>query len=360
MSIEEVVGKRYRDLAPDSADLAEPFLRSVAERGLSIRNLEVKSRPPADPENEHIFLLSVDPMRDANGEVTGLASAVHDITDLRRAEQVAAERLEELELVYANAPVGLCYADTELRVRNLNTRFAALSGRPPAELVGSRVTELLPEEIAKQLVPQLRQVIRTGMASVGFQVHGRPHGPGVRDLTWTVNAHPHRKDGAVTGVIVVLQDVSALADRHHELEAVRNRLDEAQRVSKVGSWEWDMVEDDVWWSPTLYEIFGEPPSFVPSWADFFERVHRQDRRRVREQIEQTLRGDELQHLRLRIVRSDGAERSLSTTARLERSPDGRPARLVGTCHDITDVAPPAKPRRRSSQHAKRKGNHPAR
>jgi len=81
---------------------------------------------------------------------------------------------------------------------------------------------------------------------------------------------------------------------------------------------------------------------------------------VREQIEQTLRGDELQHLRLRIVRSDGAERSLSTTARLERSPDGRPARLVGTCHDITDVAPPAKPRRRSSRHAKRKGNHPAR
>jgi len=360
LSVEEVIGKTYRDLAPETADLAEPFLREVAARGLSVRNLEVKSRPPADPENEHVFLLSADPMRDADGEVTGLVSAVHDVTELRRAERIAAERLAELELVYANAPVGLCYVDTELRVKHLNTRFAVLGDRPVAELVGAHLAELLPAELAGQLLPQLCQVIRTGMDSIGSQLHGRPASPAARDFTWIVNAHPQRKDGAVTGVIIVLEDVSTLVDRQHELEAVRDRLDEAQRVSKVGSWEWDIVEDTVWWSPALYEIFGEPHSFVPTWSEFFERVHRKDRRRVRDQIEQTLGGDELYHLRLRIHRSDGAERTLSTAARLERSPDGRPARLVGTCQDITDFAPAAKPRARGRRTAKRTGNRPAR
>ena len=175
LSIEEVVGKRYRDLAPETADLAEHFLSLVAARGQSVRNLEVRARPPGDPEREHVYLMSLDPMRNADGEVTGLVSAVQDVTDLRRAEARAARRLQDLQLVYANAPVGLCHVEAgELRVLHMNARFARLSDRPPEELVGRCLPELLGDEIARQLVPLLRQVARTGMSAQNVEIRGRP------------------------------------------------------------------------------------------------------------------------------------------------------------------------------------------
>lgn len=237
LAVDDVVGKRYRDLAPETADLAESFFRLVARRGQSIRNLEVKARPRGDPEREHIYLVSLDPMRDAAGETIGLISAVQDVTDLRQAEERASRRLLEL--------------------------------------------------------------------------------------------------------------VTSLAERQRELEALRDRLTEAQRVASVGSWEWNVLEDEVWWSPELFEIFGEPHAYVPSYDGFFEHVHPSDRSRVREQIESTVRDGASYHLTYRILAGDGSERVLFTVARLERTPDGQPARLIGTCQNITRFGPPGrKPTRR--------------
>jgi PAS domain S-box-containing protein len=343
LSIDQVVGKRYRDLAPETADLAEPFLSRVARRGQSVRNVEVRTRPPADPEHEHIYLMSLHPMRDAAGGTVGLISAVQDVTELRRAEERAARRLVELELVYANAPVGLCHVDAvDLHVRHLNARFGRLAGRPLDQQIGERLPDLLTGAIGRQLIPSLREVARSGMSALGVQVRGRPPGPVEREYTWIANLHPARRGGEVTEVIIVLQDVSALADRQRELEAVRDRLIEAQRVARVGSWEWDMLADEVWWSAALYEIFGEPRSYVPSYVGFVEHVHPVDRHHVRQQLDLTVRDGQPYHLTYRIIRGDGAERVLFTVARLERTPDGQPARLVGTCQDITRFGPPGR------------------
>jgi len=357
LSIDEVVGKRYRDLAPETADLAERFLPLVAERGQSVRNLEVRTRPPSDPEHEHIYLMNLDPMRNRAGETIGLISAVQDVTELRRAEERAAHRLTELELVYANAPVGLCHVDaSDLRVQHLNARFARLAGRPLEQQIGERIPELLSGSIGRQLVPSLHEVARSGMASLGIHVRGRPPGPVERDYTWIANMHPARRGGEVTEVIIVLQDVSALADRQRELEAVRDRLTEAQRVAQVGSWEWNMLADEIWWSAALYEIFGEPRSYVPSYVGFVEHVHPVDRQHVREQLDRTVRDGYPYHLTYRIIRGDGSERVLFTVARLERTPDGQPARLVGTCQDITRFGPPG----RTSLRRQRRRKAPAR
>ena len=44
------------------------------------------------------------------------------------------------------------------------------------------------------------------------------------------------------------------------------RLREAQRVAQVGSWEWDILRDEVWWSDELFRIYGlDPAAFRPSY-----------------------------------------------------------------------------------------------
>ena len=112
-------------------------------------------------------------------------------------------------------------------------------------------------------------------------------------------------------------------------------------MSRMGSWEWNLIEDEVWWSSGLYTVFGESASYEPSYDGFFEHVHPADRQKVREQLEQTLTDDRPIHMTFRIIRPDGSERTLFSAARLERTDSGIPSRLVGTAQDVTEHSVPA-------------------
>ncbi len=340
VGIEEMVGRTYRDLSPGTADAAEPFLRGLMDRDAPVHNLEVRARPPADPDATHVYLLSMEPVRNAQGEVIGYTSAVQDVSELRRAEETAARRLEELEILYANTPAGLCYLDVGLRIVHLNPLFAQLTGRPREELIGAAAPDVLPSALSRGIVPQLRYVARTGASSVDVEIRGQLPGGGPREYTWLARVHPVRsRSGELTGIVTVWKDVTAMAERQREVESVRDRLAEAQRVARVGSWEWNLLEDRVWWSRELYDIFGVELSKEPSYTSFFEHVHPADRPKVRDQIDRTLEDDQPYRLTFRIIRGDGAERLLFTAARLERTPDGLAARLVGTCQDVTEFGP---------------------
>jgi len=339
VSVEGVVGKTYRELSPETADAAEPLLRALMERGEPVRNLEVKARPPADPELEHTFLLSMDPVRSEAGEIIGHTSAIQDVTELRRSQQIATRRLEELEILYAHTPVGLCFMDPELRVIHLNPLFGQLSPRPLDEQPGAAVAELIPEAIASQLLPQLRYVVRSGASSVNVQVRGCPPGAGSREYTWLADAHPLKStDGAVTGVISVLRDITTLAERRRELEATRDRLAEAQNMARVGSWEWNILEGTIWWSPQMYKIFGENLGLLPTFLDVVDNVHPEDRQKFRAQIERTLADDRPYRETFRVIRPDGSVGVIFAAARLERTAEGQPARMIGTSQEVTDFA----------------------
>ncbi|MFQ5416522.1 MAG: PAS domain-containing protein [Myxococcota bacterium] len=343
LSIEEIVGKTYRDPPAEIEVAAKPMLRAIMEKGETVRNLEIRAGTPADPEGERIFLLSAEPVRDAVGGVAGLVTAVQDVTEQRHIEEAAARRLKELEVLYASATVGLCHMDPELRIVHLNPRFAQLRDWPLEQQVGATAEEVLPEPMARLIVPNLRYVARTGISSSPIEVRGRLANSDEREYTWMVHIHPVASEkGGVAGLITVLQDVTVLADRQREIETVRDRLAEAQSVSRVGSWEWNILEDKGWWSNELYEILGESLAYHPTFDRFFEHIHPSDREMVRDQIERTLSDDRPYRVTFRVVRPDGGERVLFASARLERTPGGLAARLVGTCQDVTERS--ARPR----------------
>jgi PAS domain-containing protein len=56
-----------------------------------------------------------------------------------------------------------------------------------------------------------------------------------------------------------------LASSESELAHARRQLGEAQELARVGSWEWDIPQNIVWWSDELYRIYGlAPRSILPS------------------------------------------------------------------------------------------------
>ncbi len=154
-----------------------------------------------------------------------------------------------------------------------------------------------------------------------------------------MNLHPVTgEDGEVQAVISVAQNITPLMRQQDELEEIRGRLEEAQRMARVGSWEWNITDDVMWWSEELFSIMGtDPTTFEPSWDGFFELAVAEDRPKVRAQLDATLQRNELYWVEFRIILPSLEERVLRCSAKLDRTSKGIPTRLFGTCQDITEV-----------------------
>jgi PAS domain S-box-containing protein len=155
------------------------------------------------------------------------------LEQLAAAEQTAREegataqrRLEELQVVYDAAPVGLSVLDRELRFVRINTRLAALNGLPVDAHIGRSIREVLPE-LAGTLEAIGRGVLATGEPVLGVEVVGEtPAAPGVR-RTWAESWYPLRDtEGVVVGVNVVVEDITDRRAREEQLSR-RNREFEA-------------------------------------------------------------------------------------------------------------------------------------
>ncbi len=172
------------------------------------------------------------PCKDENGLVVGYMAIVHDVTDrrqaeesLRKSEDRARRRLNELEHVYRTTPVGLCLLDTDLRIVRISDQLAVIHGHPTAEHIGRRVNEFVPPGLAEKIEQLCRAVIESGKPALNLEIRGpRPTDPG-REMIGLVSLHPLRAaDGSVVGVSAVVQDVTERKQAQESLRESEERL----------------------------------------------------------------------------------------------------------------------------------------
>jgi PAS domain S-box-containing protein len=100
----------------------------------------------------------------------------HDITErkkaeeaLRRSEEEARRQLAYIEAIYATAPAGLCFVDTDLRFQSINERLAQTNGKSVKEHIGRTLREVIPH-YADTLEPLYRRVIDTGQPVLNVEL----------------------------------------------------------------------------------------------------------------------------------------------------------------------------------------------
>jgi len=126
--------------------------------------------------------------------------------ELERAHHTAAEALNLLATLQAEAPVGFAFVDRDLCFVRLNHELASIIGAPIEEVVGRRVADMVPE-LWDQLEPVYRQVLDTGEAVRNQPVIERP-GTSGRARERLVSHYPVRVDDEIVGVGVVVHDIT--------------------------------------------------------------------------------------------------------------------------------------------------------
>jgi PAS domain S-box-containing protein len=160
---------------------------------------------------------------------------------------------------------------------------------------------------------------------------------------------------ALSGVAERLALVVEQKRAQEKLQEREAQLAEAQRIAGIGSWEWEVGTNEVVWSDELYRLYGlEPQSVHGTFESYLERVHPDDRDRVRMVIEEVVRTAGSFDFDERIVRPDGEVRVLQSRGRTLTSSDGRVVRLVGTCQDVTEARRAAERERTLAQEQARR------
>ena len=124
--------------------------------------------------------------------------------------------------------------------------------------------------------------------------------------------------------------------RTNELRRLHSRLAEAQHVARVGSWEWNIGNDVVWWSEELYRIYDSEVGSPVTYATFLERVHPDDRARVEATVTRAVETREPFAFEHRILLHDGTVRILLAHGRVTIDESGQSSRMMGIGLDITD------------------------
>lgn len=143
----------------------------------------------------------------------------------------------------------------------------------------------------------------------------------------------------VTGENTSLQQLQQRVEQLEQaLYLSELRLSRAQRIARIGSWEWDFLTNELYFSPGLFSILGfegpELPRVSLDW--FYRRINPADTMRVKDAFVMARETGRSFELTFRIRTSAGSEIVVASQAEFESDASGTTVLLAGTLLDVTD------------------------
>lgn len=136
----------------------------------------------------------------------------------------------------------------------------------------------------------------------------------------------------------LLHDITDTKRANEKLRRTERMLADAQRVGRLGSWDWNAETGVTEWSDELYRLYGvEPGGFEPTLDAWLERLHPDDRHRIRGENEQVVARGGPMEMEFRVVLPSGQVRDHRAEGEVTHDDQGRPLRMIGVEYDVTDL-----------------------
>jgi diguanylate cyclase (GGDEF)-like protein/PAS domain S-box-containing protein len=262
-----------------------------------------------------------------------LCCVARDITERKRAEEKLRESEERHRAVVEQSVEGIYLFDPENgHVLESNGAFEELLGYTSDELLEITIYDLIAHE-REDIDWQVSRSLKEKRRHKGEREYRHKDGSSL-EVEASAMVIPYCGEEAVCCVI---HDVTERKGAEEKLRKSEASLAEAQRIARLGNWEYDLKTGEVLWSDETFRIYGyEPQEFVPSFEKLMEVVHPDDRDLVRQNLDGALYEGEPYEFEHRIVRPSGEERVVHRQAQVYSDEEGQPQRMVGTVHDITE------------------------
>lgn len=274
------------------------------------------------------------PIKNEQGEITGMVLVFRDQTLEREAQRKIRESEEKFRKAFQTSPDAININRLDGLYVEINEGFTTLTGFTRDDVIGK-----LSSEIKIWAIPEDRDKLIAGLLENGV----------VENLESKFRC----KDGSIktalmsarivmlnneSHILSITRDISEIKKSEIEIREREFWLTESQKAGRIGSYDFDIINNHWISSEVLDELFGigpENPRTLESWNAIIHPEHRQVMLDyfLNEVIGKKKRFDKDYKI---IRQSDGAERWVLGRGELTFDENGNPVRMYGTIQDITE------------------------
>lgn len=200
-----------------------------------------------------------------------------------------------------------------------------------AEFFSLSIEDITIKEKVNELPEIMEQLLLDGSVTVE-RIHKTKNGI---KIPVEVSMRVFNLNGVKAG-LAICRDIS---DRKRIEKSLRNSeesLAHAQRIARLGNWDWNLKKNKIYWSKEIYRIFDiSPQEFDKTYEGFLKFVHPEDLDFVKTSVQEALEGTSY-NIEFRVIQSNDSEKFVRSQGEILIDEQGHPYKMIGTLQDITE------------------------
>ncbi|MBA3663842.1 MAG: PAS domain S-box protein [Bacteroidetes bacterium] len=273
---------------------------------------------------------SIDPVFNS-GNIEGVCIRGTDITERKTAEEQQA-----LLVSIVNS------TDDAVITKNLggiitswNPGAEKMFGYSAKEILGKNISLLSPPNL-EQKEKFILEKLKKGEAVEHYETERQRKDGQIIYVSLTIS--PIRDTaGNIIGASKIARDITDKRASDEKIKKNAKYLSEAQRLAKMGSWNFDFKKDTLTWSEELYNVFDtDKETFIETHGSFLHLVDPIHRERTLATSKNTQATGEPFEIEYNITTARGEHRVIQERGYGEKDKQGNVIRLFGTAQDITE------------------------
>jgi len=256
-----------------------------------------------------------------------------DITERKQAEDALKSSEQKYRTLIENSNDAIFIADADTgTIVEANRRAEELVGLPHEELIGIHQSMLHPSEDAEIYRERFRTRVVSGeVVNDNIMVQ---HSDGHK-IPVNVSACRIETEGRVL-IQGVFRDITERKRAEEALKKNEGRLLEAERIAHIGFIEVNLETEQIYMSDEICRMYGIEKGAVETMPELVSYVHPDDLELVQKRLDLVVCGEQVYDIEHRIVRPDGSIMWTHSQAKLICDANGKPIKIIGTSHDITE------------------------
>lgn len=253
-------------------------------------------------------------------------TGVHDLNDLIRG----------LKTVLNHSNSYIYMKDINGTYTYVNQNLQKLFGLAYTDIIGKDDSHFTDDSTFKKISTNDQRALKLGEAIELEEKHILKD-TGEERTYRSVKAPIFNSNGKIIGICGISNDITEQKKIEQALRNGEERLKEAQRISQIGSWELNLIKNELVWSDEIFKIFEiDERRFHPTYENFLDVIHPKDRESVNLAYKNSLKTKQPYEITHRLLMPDGRIKWVTERCKSYFDTNGKAVKSIGTAQDVTE------------------------
>ncbi len=271
------------------------------------------------------------PLYDTYGKVEGVLGIAREITERINAEKALCESEEKFSSAFRNSPSAFAIIKKDT-ILDANDSFCKLTGYDREELIGNKVSDIRVFSPSEKFLEGHKDFYRNGnIKNIEFHfLHRNGYN------RWGLVSAVKIKLSGQSCILFQINDITRRKRMEKKLFEEQFKLSEAQRIGKIGSWEYNVETAQISFSREINRIYEiDPERSTTTYNKFLDLVHPEDKDLVGKILKDSIAHNIPCIIEHRIILPSGKIKYVFQHSENFYDLNGKLQRIIGTIQDIT-------------------------